>query len=104
MVDAAAIGGEAVPAVSNAPEWSVSELSQALKRTVEEAYGYVRVRGEISGYRGPVASGHAYFALKDEGAQIDAVIWKGSLARLRHKPEEGMEVVAHGRLTTFPGK
>jgi exodeoxyribonuclease VII large subunit len=89
---------------SNAPEWSVSELSQALKRTVEEAFGYVRVRGEISGYRGPVASGHAYFALKDENAKIDAVIWKGNLARLKTKPEEGMEVIAHGRLTTFPGK
>lgn len=89
---------------SNAPEWSVSELSGALKRTVEDAFGYVRVRGEISGYRGPVASGHAYFALKDEGAKIDAVIWKGNFARLRQRPEEGMEVIAHGRLTTFPGK
>src|SRR4051794_23062470 len=91
-------------APSNAPEWTVSDLSQALKRTVEDAFGYVRVRGEISGYRGPVASGHAYFALKDEGAKIDAVIWKGSLARLKCKPAEGMEVIAHGRLTTFPGK
>jgi len=89
---------------SNAPEWSVSELSQALKRTVEDAFGYVRVRGEISGYRGPVASGHAYFALKDEGAKIDAVIWKGTLGRIKTKPEEGLEVIAHGRLTTFPGK
>lgn len=89
---------------SNAPEWTVSELSGALKRTVEDAFGYVRVRGEISGYRGPVASGHAYFALKDEGAKIDAVIWKGNMARLRQRPEEGMEVIAHGRLTTFPGK
>ncbi|MBP0580040.1 exodeoxyribonuclease VII large subunit [Labrys sp. LIt4] len=89
---------------SNAPEWSVSELSGALKRTVEDAFGYVRVRGEISGYRGPVVSGHAYFALKDEGAKIDAVIWKGNFARLRQRPEEGLEVIAHGRLTTFPGK
>ncbi|GLS22550.1 exodeoxyribonuclease 7 large subunit [Labrys miyagiensis] len=89
---------------SNAPEWTVSELSGALKRTVEDAFGYVRVRGEISGYRGPVASGHAYFALKDEGAKIDAVIWKGNMARLKQRPEEGMEVIAHGRLTTFPGK
>ena len=91
-------------APSNAPEWSVSELSQALKRTVEDAFGYVRVRGEISGYRGPVASGHAYFALKDEGAKIDAVIWKGTMARLKTRPEEGLEVIAHGKLTTFPGK
>ena len=89
---------------TNAPEWSVSELSQALKRTVEDAYAYVRVRGEVSGYRGPHSSGHAYFALKDEGAKIDAVIWKGSFARLKVRPEEGMEVIAHGRLTTFPGK
>ena len=88
----------------NAPEWSVSELSQALKRTVEDAFGYVRIRAEVSGFRGPHSSGHAYFALKDEGAKIDAVIWKGSYARLKVKPEEGMEVIAHGRLTTFPGK
>jgi exodeoxyribonuclease VII large subunit len=104
MVDAAAIGGEAVPAVSNAPEWSVSELSQALKRTIEESYGYVRVRGEISGYRGPHSSGHAYFALKDKDAKIEAVIWRGTFARLKTKPEEGLEVIAHGKVTTFPGK
>jgi exodeoxyribonuclease VII large subunit len=88
----------------NIPEWSVSELSAALKRTVENAYGYVRVRGEISGYRGPVASGHCYFSLKDEGARIDAVIWKGAFGRIRFKPEEGLEVIATGRLTTYPGK
>ena len=64
---------------SNAPEWSVSELAGALKRTLEDAFGYVRVRGEISGYRGPHASGHAYFCLKDEDASIDAVIWKDDL-------------------------
>src|SRR3954452_2800373 len=104
MVDATAIGGEAVPAVSNAPEWSVSELSQALKRTIEESYGYVRVRGEISGYRGPHSSGHAYFALKDKDAKIEAVIWRGTFAMLKTKPEEGLEVIAHGKVTTFPGK
>jgi exodeoxyribonuclease VII large subunit len=90
--------------VSNAPEWSVSELSQALKRTVEDAFGYVRVRGEISGFRGQHSSGHAYFTLKDEGAKIDAVIWKSAFARLKLRPQEGLEVIAHGRLTTFPGK
>jgi len=95
---------EAVAGRPNAPEWSVSELSQALKRTVEDAYGHVRVRGEISGYRGPHSSGHAYFSLKDAGARLDAVIWKGTFARLRLRPEEGLEVVAVGRLTTFPGK
>ena len=61
----------------NAPEFTVSELSSALKRTVEDAYGHVRVRGEISGFRGPHSSGHCYFALKDESAKIEAVIWKG---------------------------
>lgn len=89
---------------ANAPEWSVSELSAALRRTVEDAYGHVRVRGEISGYRGPHSSGHAYFSLKDSGARLDAVIWKGTFQRLRLKPEEGLEVVAVGRLTTYPGK
>ncbi|HLH93158.1 MAG TPA: exodeoxyribonuclease VII large subunit [Xanthobacteraceae bacterium] len=88
----------------NVPEWSVSELSAALKRTVEDNFGYVRVRGEISGYRGPHASGHCYFSLKDEGARIDAVIWKGVFGRIRFKPEEGLEVIATGRLTTYPGK
>ncbi|WP_296578897.1 exodeoxyribonuclease VII large subunit [Xanthobacter sp.] len=89
---------------ANAPEWSVSELSAALRRTVEDAYGHVRVRGEISGYRGPHSSGHAYFSLKDAGARLDAVIWKGTFQRLRLKPEEGLEVVATGKLTTYPGK
>ena len=88
----------------NVPEWSVSELSAALKRVVEDEFGYVRVRGEISGYRGPHSSGHSYFALKDESARIDAVIWKGVAGRMRFKPEEGMEVVATGRLTTYPGR
>ncbi len=88
----------------NIPEWTVSELSAALKKTVEDSYGFVRVRGEITGYRGPHSSGHSYFALKDEGAKIDAVIWKGVLSRIRHKPEEGLEVIATGRLTTYPGR
>jgi exodeoxyribonuclease VII large subunit len=87
----------------NAPEWTISELSAALKRTVEENFSYVRVRGEISGYRGPHSSGHCYFSLKDEGARIDAVIWKGTFGRMKFKPEEGMEVVATGRLTTYAG-
>lgn len=91
-------------ALSNAPELSVSELSQSLKRTVEDTFGYVRVRGEISGYRGPHSSGHAYFALKDEGAKIDAVCWRGTFSKLKFRPEEGMEVIATGRLTTYPGK
>jgi exodeoxyribonuclease VII large subunit len=88
----------------NIAEFTVSELSAALKRTVEDAYGYVRVRGEVSGYRGPHTSGHAYFALKDENAKIDAVIWKGVFGRMRIKPEEGLEVVVTGRLTTYPSR
>src|SRR5580704_8569236 len=88
----------------NIPEWTVSELSAALKRTVEDSYGQVRVRGEISGYRGAHSSGHAYFCLKDANARLDAVIWRSALQRMRVKPEEGLEVVATGKLTTFPGK
>ncbi len=88
---------------SNVAEFSVSELSAAIKRALEDGFGYVRVRGEISGYRGPHSSGHAYFSLKDERSKIDAVVWKGTFGRLRFKPEEGMEVVAQGRLTTYPG-
>jgi exodeoxyribonuclease VII large subunit len=94
----------AAPGLINAPEYTVSELSSALKRTVEDAYGHVRVRGEISGFKGPVSSGHCYFALKDENAKIDAVIWKSTHYRMRFKPQEGLEVIATGRLTTFPGK
>jgi exodeoxyribonuclease VII large subunit len=87
----------------NLPEFSVSELSAALKRTVEDTFPYVRVRGEVTGFRGVHGSGHAYFALKDEGARIEAVVWKGVYGRLRFKPEEGLEIVATGRLTTYPG-
>ena len=88
---------------SNATEYTVSEISGALKRTVEETFGHVRVRGEISGYRGPHSSGHAYFALKDDRARLEAVIWKGVMGRLKFRPEEGMEVIATGKLTTYPG-
>ena len=88
----------------NIVELTVSELSAALRRTVEDAYGYVRVRGEVSGFRGAHSSGHAYFALKDEGARIEAVIWKSVFGRMRIKPEEGLEVIATGRLTTYPGR
>lgn len=88
---------------SNLAEYSVSELSGSIKRTIENAFDQVRVRGEISGYRGPHSSGHAYFALKDDKARIDAVIWKGTFSRLKFRPEEGMEVIATGKVTTFPG-
>ena len=93
----------AEPALKNLVEWTVSELSAALKRTVEDAYGFVRVRGEISGFRGASPSGHCYFRLKDDKAVLEAVIWKGTAGRMRVKPEEGLDVIASGRLTTFPG-
>ncbi len=88
---------------TNIAEYSVSELSSSLKRTIEDSYGYVRLRGEISGYRGPHSSGHAYFALKDASAKIEAVIWRGSMGKLKFKPEEGLEVIATGKVTTYPG-
>ncbi|WP_295965625.1 exodeoxyribonuclease VII large subunit [uncultured Bartonella sp.] len=90
-------------AATNAVEYTVSEISGALKRTVEDRFGHVRVRGEISGYRGPHASGHAYFALKDDKARLEAVIWRGVMGKLKFLPEEGMEVIATGKLTTYPG-
>jgi exodeoxyribonuclease VII large subunit len=94
----------AEPALNNVVEWTVSELSAALKHTVEDEYGYVRVRGEISGFKGPHSSGHCYFALKDEGARLEAVVWRTTYGRMRVKPEEGLEVIVTGRLTTYPGR
>jgi exodeoxyribonuclease VII large subunit len=87
----------------NLPEWTVSELSAALKRTVEDAYGFVRVRGEVSGFKGPSPSGHCYFRLKDDKAVLEGVIWKGVYGRMRVKPEEGLDVIVSGKLTTFAG-
>src|SRR5256886_15916384 len=89
-------------ALINAPEFTVSELPSALRRTVEDAYGHVRVRGEISGFRGPHSSGHCYFALKDETAKIEAVVWKTAYGRMRFKPQEGLEGIATGRLIPLP--
>src|SRR5690349_8725915 len=87
----------------NSPALSVSELSGALKRTIENAFGQVRVRGEISGFKRH-GSGHCYFTLKDENACIDAVIWRTSTSSLAFRPEDGAEVIATGRLTTYPGR
>src|SRR5258708_22653309 len=87
----------------NLPEYTVSELSMALKRRIEESFSYVRVRGEISGFKRH-SSGHCYLALKDADAVLDAVCWRGTALRLTVKPEDGMEVVCTGRLTTFPGR
>ncbi|WP_274426292.1 exodeoxyribonuclease VII large subunit [Chelativorans sp. YIM 93263] len=89
--------------LSNVAEFSVSEISLAVKRTVEDAFGRVRIRGEVSGYRGPHASGHCYFALKDERARIEAVIWRGTYSKLKFPPQEGLEIIATGRVTTYPG-
>jgi exodeoxyribonuclease VII large subunit len=87
---------------SNAPEFSVSDLAGAIKHAVEDRFGHVRLRGEVSGFRGPHSSGHCYFSLKDVRARIDAVVWKGVYSKLKIKPEEGMEVIAQGRVTTYP--
>jgi exodeoxyribonuclease VII large subunit len=87
----------------NAPALSVSELSSVLKRTVEDAFGHVRVRGEISGFKRH-ASGHCYFTLKDQDACIDAVIWRTSAGNLAFRPEDGAEVVALGRITTYAAR
>ncbi len=89
---------------ANIAEYTVSEISAAVKRTVEDAFGYVRVRGEISGFRGAHASGHCYFTLKDDKARMEAVVWRTTVPRLKFRPEEGVEVIATGRLTTFPGQ
>lgn len=88
---------------TNLPEFSVSELSRALKRTVEDSYPYVRVRGELSGFK-RAASGHLYMTLKDENAVLDAVCWRGTAGRLSIDPEDGLEVICTGKLTTYPGR
>src|SRR5437764_1032425 len=93
----------AQPLASNLLEYTVSELSLALKRSIEDGFSHVRVRGEISGYK-PHGSGHCYFALKDADAVLDAVCWRQTAIRIPLKPEDGMEVVCTGRLTTYPGR
>ncbi|MFD0859277.1 exodeoxyribonuclease VII large subunit [Roseovarius aquimarinus] len=87
----------------NAPEFSVSDLSGAIKRLIEGEFSFVRVKGEIGRVSRP-KSGHIYLDLKDDRAVINGIIWKGVAGRLPVQPEEGMEVVATGRLTTFPGQ
>src|SRR5258708_7609719 len=91
------------PLQSNLPEYSVSELSLALKRSIEESFSHVRVRGEISGFKRH-GSGHCYSPLKDSAAGVDAVGWRNTAIRLPIRPEDGMEVVCTGRLTTYPGR
>ena len=85
----------------NAQAYSVSELAFALKRTLETAYGFVRLRGELSKITRH-ASGHVYLTLKDERAAIDGVVWKGQVRALAVQPQQGMEVIVTGRITTYP--
>ncbi|MEM0908296.1 MAG: exodeoxyribonuclease VII large subunit [Pseudomonadota bacterium] len=92
------------PRGTNAAEFTVSELARSVRRTVEDEFGYVRVRGEIGGFRGRHSSGHAYFSLKDSDATLDAVVWRSAWSKLGTAPEEGLEVIATGRLTTFAKK
>lgn len=87
----------------NAGALSVSEISGLLKRHVEQGFSHVRIRGEISGFK-RAASGHLYLSLKDEGARIDGVMWKGGAGRLAFVPADGIEVIASGKLTTYPGR
>ncbi len=87
----------------NSAPLSITEISQALKRTVEDRFGYVRLRGELSGVK-RAASGHLYLALKDEKAVLDGVMWRSATPRLAFQPEDGIEVVATGKLTTYPGR
>jgi exodeoxyribonuclease VII large subunit len=89
--------------VHNQPEYSVSEIAGHIKRVVEDTFGFVRVRGEISKVSVNASSGHAYLSLKDDKAVLDAVCWRGTMAKLAHKPTAGMEMIATGKLTTYPG-
>ncbi|MEL6686961.1 MAG: exodeoxyribonuclease VII large subunit, partial [Pseudomonadota bacterium] len=89
--------------MSNAPEYTVSELAGNIKRTIEDAFGRVRVRGELG--RVTIArSGHAYLDLKDDRAVINSIMWKGTVSRLSMRPEEGMEVIVEGKMSTYPGR
>ncbi|MCK5443980.1 MAG: exodeoxyribonuclease VII large subunit, partial [Rhodospirillaceae bacterium] len=88
-------GGETASAV-----YSVSEISSLIRQVVEDEFGYVRIQGEISGFM-RAASGHLYFSLKDEDALIESVCWRGTASKLTIKPEDGLEVIVTGRITTY---
>ena len=92
-----------VPPGDNSPPLTVTELAGSLKRIIEDAFGRVRVRGEISGFKRH-GSGHCYFTLKDDSACIDAVVWRGTAQGLAFSPEDGAEVIATGKLTTYAGR
>src|SRR5215470_14149276 len=87
----------------NLPEYTVSELSAAVKRSLEQGFSYVRVRGEVSGFKRH-GSGHCYLSLKDTDAVLDGVIWRVTAQRMSLKPEDGLEVVCTGRITTYAGR
>src|SRR5436190_11639993 len=89
------------PAADNAKPYSVSELAFALKRTLENAYGFVRLRAELSKVTFH-ANGHVYLTLKDDKACLDGVVWKGSVRGLGVRPEQGLEVIVTGKITTYP--
>src|SRR3954463_7540704 len=91
---------EPAPLATNIAEYTVSEISGAVKRALEGAFGRVRVRGEITEFK-RYPSGHLYFSLKDEGAKIAGVVWKSSVARLGLAPENGVEVIATGRISAY---
>jgi exodeoxyribonuclease VII large subunit len=103
MSDFSPADPDLAPAGANLPVFSVSEVSQAIKRTLEGSFEFVRVRGEISGFK-RAASGHLYLSLKDENAVLDAVCWRGTAGRLGIAPEDGMEVIVGGRITAYPGR
>ena len=99
------MGDDRLPLESgdNLPEFTVSELSFAVKRTIEGSFEVVRVRGEVSGLKRH-SSGHVYFTLQDEKAVLSAICWRGMAAKLRFQPEDGLEVICTGRLTTYAGR
>lgn len=103
MSDFSSENGDPLQPGGNLPAVSVSEISQAIKRTLEGNFERVRVRGEISGFK-RAASGHIYMSLKDQDAVLDAVCWRGNAGRLAIAPEDGMEVIASGRITSYPGR
>jgi len=88
--------------LDNLPEYTISQISRDIKSTLEKNYGYIRIKGEVSGYKGIHSSGHCYFSLKDKGARIDAVIWKGVARNLKILPEEGLEIIAVGSISAYP--
>ncbi len=88
---------------SNIAEYTVSEISGEIKRTVEDKFDYIRVRGELGRVSKP-ASGHIYLDVKDDKSVLSAIIWRGNAARLKIQPEQGLEVIATGKITTFPGQ